>query len=413
MKILLLTYYFPPEIGAASHLFYELAESLAERKHAVQVLTGFPAYNFKKRPPKYRSKFFMKEKIDEVEVIRIGGVHIPFSRKKAFLRGIEHFWLAFVFFLRGLFINKTDLILLYSPPLTLGITGWLLGRIKKVPFIVNVQDLFPQNAIDLGLLKNKFLIKVFENLEKFVYKKANFITVHSEGNKKHIIPKIKDSNKVKVIPNWVDTDSIKPGIKINDFARRYNLGDKFIVSFAGVMGYSQGVGIIVKAAKLLEKESKILFILVGEGPEKEKLRVESKGLKNIKFIPMQPRIIYPQVLAASDISLVTLKKNVLTPVVPSKILSIMAAGRPLVASLSLNGDAPRLIRMANCGICVETEDAQALARAVLKLYNDSKLRETLAKNGRLYAEKHLSKKISIAKYEKLFKDLTKTHVSKK
>ncbi len=405
MKILLLTYYFPPEVGAASHLFYDLAKSLAERKHAVQVLTGFPAYNLKKRPPAYRGKFLMKEKMGQLEVIRMSGAHIPLARTIAFLRGIEHFWAAFVFFLRGLFIARPDLILLYSPPLTLGTTGWLLAKVKNIPFIVNVQDLFPQNAIDLGILKGKFLIKIFENLEKFVYQKASMITVHSEGNKKAVGLKCKNPNKVKVIPNWVDTDFIQPGQRLNDFAKKYGLANRFIVSFAGVMGFSQGVDIIVKAAKLLEEKSEILFILVGEGPEKEKLKAEIKKFRNVKFIPMQPKEVYPQVLAASDISLVTLKKSVKTPVVPSKILSIMAAGRPLVASLPLEGDAPQIIRKANCGICIEPEDAEALAKAVLKLYNDSKLRKSLAKNGRLYAEKYLSRNFSIGLYEKLFKKL--------
>lgn len=403
MRILLLTYFFPPEIGSASHLFYELAESLTEKGYEIQVLTGFPSYNLEKKPGKYRGRFLMKEKIGQVKVIRIAGTHLPLSRKIALLRGIEHFWLSFVFFLRALFISKMDLILLYSPPLTLGITAWLLKKIKRVPFIINVQDLFPQNAIDLGILKNKILIRIFKSLEKFIYRKSSFITVHSEGNKKEIISKCQNPDKVKVIPNWVDTKSIQPGKRMNDFRKEYELGDKFIVSFAGVIGFSQGLEVVLWAASHLREKKDILFLIIGKGPEKGFLEKKSKEMKieNLKFLPMLSFQRYPLCLQASDICLVTLKKEVKTPVVPSKILSIMAAGRPIVAALFTQGEAAQLIREARAGVVVKPENPRELARAILELYENQTQRETLGKNGREYLEKNFSRQVCIQQYQNL------------
>jgi len=245
---------------------------------------------------------------------------------------------------------------------------------------------------------------MFERMESFVYEKADYITVHSSGNKKHIVSKGINPDKVKIIPNWVDTEFIKPTNRINGFRIQHSLGKKFIVSFAGTMGYSQDLDIILESANILEEYKDILFLLVGDGLEKARLekKAEELNLKNVKFLPLQPRGRYPDVLNASDVSLVTLKKKVKTPVVPSKLLSIMSSGRPVLGSMNLDGDAPRLIIDANCGICVEAEDTEGLSQAILKLYQDSNLRENLKKNGRDYVEKNLSRKFCMRKYENLF-----------
>jgi len=405
MKILLLTYYFPPEIGAAPHLFFDLGRYLVKRGYEVQVLTNFPSYNLEKMPEKYKGRFLIKEEIEGMKVLRIGATHLPFSRKIAVLRGLEHFWLSFIFSLGGLSTRDFDLIIFYSPPLTLGITAWFLGKIKKAPFIINVQDIFPQNAIDLGILKNRLLIDLFKKIEKFVYKKAAFVTVHSEKNKNFVEKIGIKSEKIKVISNWVDTEAIKIGERMNDFRKENNLGDKFIVSFAGVLGFSQDLDVVIEAANLLKENREILFLIIGEGSEKERLKEKAKkmNIENVIFLPMQPREKYPLLLQASDICLVTLKKEVKTPVVPSKILSIMAAGRPIIASMNLEGDAPKIIRQAQCGYLLSPEDSKGLVAAILKLYNFLEERKKLGYNGREYCERNFSLDASIKKYIELFK----------
>jgi glycosyltransferase involved in cell wall biosynthesis len=202
---------------------------------------------------------------------------------------------------------------------------------------------------------------------------------------------------------------IKPGKRMNDFRKKYELGNKFIISFAGVVGHSQDLDIILESANLLGKYKNILFLTVGEGPEKERLKRKSEEmrLENLKFLPMQPRKHYPLVLQASDICLVTLKKEVKTPVVPSKILSIMAAGRPIIACLNLKGDAPKVIRQANCGYVFPPGDFKGLSKAILKLSLSIETQRKLGYNGREYCQKNFSLNACIKKYKKLFEVIKK------
>ena len=277
-----------------------------------------------------------------------------------------------------------------------------------------------------------------------MYDGADLITVHSPGNKDHVVMKGAPPDKVEVMPNWVDTDFITPGERMNGFREEFGLGDKFVVSFAGVIGYSQDIDVILGAADLLRDKKDILFLIVGDGVEKERLMKKacSMGLStmpepvplrrwnkphqtnqtnqtnqinqinetnqtnqtnqtNVMFLPMQPRDRYPSILHASDVCLATLHEEVKTPVVPSKILSIMAAGRPVVACMNLDGDAPRLVEEAGCGYVLPPEDPQILADHILKLYEDEGLREEMGRKGREYAERELALTVVAKRYVKL------------
>lgn len=414
MRILLLTAYFPPDTGSAAHLFYELGMALVARGYHVTVITGMPGYHVQGPLEKYRKKIWLLETVDGMKVLRVATLQLP--RHMMVARALWQFSSAVSFGVAALCLPRQDVTVVYSPPLPLGLTAWALKRLKGTPFILNVQDLFPQSIIDLGLLRNRWLIQLFEDMECFVYQKADAITVHSPGNREHVTRKmrgkVKDGEeKVEVVPNWVDTGFIHPGERINNFRREHNLGNAFIISFAGVLGFSQDLDIVLEAARILEekgwKSGDILWLIVGDGVEKPRLEAKARemGLSTVRLLPMQPRERYPAVLQASDVCLATLHAEVKTPVVPSKILSIMAAGRPVVAAMNLDGDAPRLINEAQCGLCVPPEDPQALAEAVLRLYCDPCLREQLGRNGRHYAEKHLSLEIAVRKYEELFEKI--------
>lgn len=401
MRILLLTAYFPPDTGSAAHLFYELGTALVGRGHQVTVLTSMPGYHALGSLERYRGKPWLRETVNGMDVLRVATPQLP--RRLMVGRALWQFGGALAFFLAGLAMPCHEVAMVYSPPLPLGLTAWGLMRLKGIPFILNVQDLFPQSIIDLGLMRNRWLIRVFGAMERFVYSRAAHITVHSPGNRDHVLGKGARPERVTVVPNWVDTDFICPGERMNGFRREYGLGDAFIVSFAGVLGYSQDLDVVLDAAALLRSQSGIVWLIVGDGVEKPRLETKARqmGLDNVRFLPMQPRDRYPAVLYASDICLTTLHAEVRTPVVPSKILSIMAAARPVVAALNLDGDAPRLIKEAKCGLCLPPEDPHALAEAVLQLYHDPSLREELGLNGRRYAEEHLSLEVCVGQYEEL------------
>jgi glycosyltransferase involved in cell wall biosynthesis len=286
--------------------------------------------------------------------------------------------------------EKPDLVFTWTPPILMGIVARFAAWRFRVPCVVNVQDLFPQALIDLGVLRNRPLIRCFEAMERFVYRTADAITVMSDGNREYLIGKGTRPDKVHTVFNWVDTASIRPGDRMNPFRASHGMHDEFVVLFAGTMGLAQGLSTVVDAARLLVNEPDLLFLLVGDGVDRGPLERRAAGAANVRFLPMQPKETYPQVLASADACLATLKPEVATPTVPSKIATIMAAGRPLLASLP-PGDAPRLIRDARAGIVVPAGDAEALANAVLTLKRDREAAKTMGIRGRSYAEKHLSR----------------------
>jgi colanic acid biosynthesis glycosyl transferase WcaI len=403
VRILLISAYFPPDIGSAAHLFYELGVVLVKHGHDVDVLTSFPSYHAQGDLSRYRRRLWLDETLGEG--IKVARVAVPrFFRDTPVGRGLWQFSCSAFFLLRGLLLPKPDVVLLYSPPLPLGLTAWGLRLFRGMLFVLNVQDLFPQSAIDLGLLSNGFLIRFFKRLERFLYRQANHITVHSSGNQEYVAACGAEPERVTVIRNWVDTDFIRPDERRNDFSQEYGLDDKFVVSFAGIIGYSQDLDVILEAGRLLRDHPRIHFLIVGDGTEKERYeqKAQCMELSNVQFLPMQPRHRYPAVLHASDVSLATLRAEVATPVVPSKILSAMAAGRPIITSMPLGGDAPRLIEEAQCGYALSPGDPQALAETVQILYHDVALRERLGHNGRRYAEQYLSAQAGAARYVHLF-----------
>ncbi|MBM4274915.1 MAG: glycosyltransferase family 4 protein [Deltaproteobacteria bacterium] len=388
MKILLISAFFPPEVGSAAHLFYELGQALRHRGHEITVLTGLPRYHV--IGDKQRQYPFIHEEYHGLQVLRVFNLDVPWAQP--LLRGLDQLVFAFFAGVAGFSLPRFDAAVVYSPPLPLALAAWALGRWRRRPVVVNIQDLFPQSAIDLGVLRNPHLIRVFRRMESFLYRRADLITAHSEGNRRYIVNAGADANRVRVIPNWIDTEAIKPMGRHNGLRAGLGLGEKFIVSFAGIMGFSQDLEIVLESAELLKNQRDIAFLMVGDGVEKPKLEKLARDhhLDNVYFLPMQPKDKYPEVLAASDVCLATLRREVRTPVVPSKILSIMAAGRPVLASLPLDGDAPQLIAAAQCGISIAPGDPQAMAQAILQFYRDREPGEAMGARGREFVVRHFS-----------------------
>lgn len=408
LNVLLINNYFPPEVGAASHLYYYLSKELLNRGHKVKVLTGIPRYNvdegvYKSYLKRLDKRGVLIENQDGIEIIR---VKLPFVDRRNFLRrGFEHFEIAYKLYTKSKnFLEKVDVSLVYSPPLTLYWTALKIREGFKAPFVLNVQDLFPQAAIDLGIMKNKFLIAFFRDLEKRAYKTADLITVHSEKNRDLVMRTVGSGEKVLIVENWIDDREILPGSKDNAFALKHGLKNKFVVSFAGTLGLSQDIEVIIKAANELRGNRDIVFLIVGDGVRKEQAMkmIQKYSLQNVILLPTVSRDEYALVLHSSDVSLATLTKDVKTPVVPSKILSVMSAGIPVIACMNLDGDAPKLIEKAKCGYVFNAGDYRGLVKAILELYRNPKLREELGKSGRRYVEQHLSAKKAAEKYEEIF-----------
>ncbi|RIK10339.1 MAG: glycosyltransferase WbuB [Acidobacteria bacterium] len=400
MRILLLTSYFPPEIGSASHLFHDIGAALVERGHEVEVITGIPSYHAKGRGQTKR--FIAHESMTGMDVTRVWVPQI--ARDTPAGRGFWQLASAAAFAAAAFRRKRSDAVLVYSPPLTLGLTALMLRVFRRVPFVINVQDLFPQSAIDLGILRQPFLIKAARWLERFLYSRAEALSFHSRGNLEHAVGVGADRSKCEVVHNCVDTAHLESEHDSTYYKGELGLEGHFIASFAGVMGYSQDLDVILETAKMFEDDEEVAFLLVGDGVEKERLvaKADSMDLPNVVWMPMQPRGRYPRILHSSDVCLTTLEAEVKTPVVPSKIISAMAAGRPVIAALDPNGDAPALLQEVGCGVAIAPEDPVALADAISLLRAEPDLREKMGSEGRRFAEEHCSPESVAAQYEKIF-----------
>jgi glycosyltransferase involved in cell wall biosynthesis len=398
MRVLMLVHYFPPEIGSGPHLPFELAESLAGRGHIVTVVTGFPRYNVPMMPPEYRWRMLRSERMAGFEVRRINGPNLYGS--SVLSRGLVQMLAPPVWGLRALAVRRPDVIYTVTPPIMMGLVARRVAQFHRVPWVANVQDLFPQCMIDLGILRGRRMIRMFERMERTVYRTATMITVMSEGNRRFVIGRGGDPDRVRVVPNWVDTEAIRPSpLLVGRFRREHGLGDGFLAVFAGTMGFSQGLDVLIEAARLTAGHERLTWVMVGGGAERDRLAEAASGLPNVRFLPMQPKDRYPDVLSDADVCFVTLRPEVATPTVPSKIGTIMAAGRAIVAAIPATGDAARVIVESGGGIVVPPADAVALAEAVVGLRDDPERTRRMGQAGRAYAERALSREACIGQVE--------------
>jgi glycosyltransferase involved in cell wall biosynthesis len=380
-----------------------MCETLVRFGHRVTVVTGFPSHNVLLVSPKYRRKWLYEEEMAGMRVLR---TVVPNTHGTSLVkRGLSHLGVAPMYALRALGVRDVDVVYTMSPPLPMALSAWVVAKRRHAAFCLGVQDLFPKSATDLGLMRSRAVIGFFEAMERFAYRSAAAVTVHSEGNRRHVISRGGDSARVHVVPNWVDTELIQPGERINAVRKSAGLNGEFVVLFAGTMGLSQGLGVVVEAARCLAVEPGLVFLLVGDGVDRPNLEARASGLPNVRFLPMQPKELYPSVLAAADACLVTLRPEVTTPVVPSKLLTIMAAERPVLASMPLAGDAPAIIAQSGCGISCPPGDARSLADAVLYLQRNRAGALEMARNGRRFVEAHFSRVECIRKLERVFAEI--------
>jgi len=403
MNILLITSSYPPEIRSSSHLMQELAESLRDRAHRVFVVTSYPHHNFADGHDNRRFNTITDE--HGIQVLRIKT--IPAHMVGYLIRGFSQLILPYVFLykIKRLIKVKIDAVIVYSPPLPLAIVGEKLKEQNRAKYILNVQDLFPQNAIDLGILKNKFLIDFFERIEAKAYISADQIVVHSENNRM-FLNKRKEVpyEKINVIHNWIDIAPYKNSQQTGKFRKMYGVENKFIFLFAGVLGPSQGLELIIKVANQLKNNSEICFLLIGDGTEKNKLVKMSKdyALENIHFRPFVSKEEYPALVKDAHVGLVCLSCKNKTPVVPGKILGYMAASIPVVAFLNKESDGHTIIKDAQCGFSSVSDDPTAASEIIQKMYQDRVHIKKYGENGFKYVSDNFDREICLNKLEILF-----------
>jgi glycosyltransferase involved in cell wall biosynthesis len=398
-RILFVATYYPPEIGAAQTQNKETAVRLARLGHEVTVLTTLPNYPTGVVPPEYRNGAKRREVIDGVTVARVWSYVSP--NKGFFKRILAQLSFGCLAGITGAkLVGQPDIIIVVSPPLFTAIAGRVLAWRKRCPYIFNVHDLWPESAVQMGMLHNRLFIWLSERLEWSTYRRARAVWTVTEGIRKTLIRRGVPAQKVFMLPIGVDTTQFAP-MPREEARAALGWDNRFTVMYAGTIGLAHGLGTVLSAAERLRDHSDIHFVLVGDGAAKAELMAdaERRGLHNVTFLPAQPHQRMPLVTAGADSCVVSLRQLPLFQgALPSKMFEIMACARPVL--LAVDGEARQLAEQeAGAALYVEPENADALAQAVLRLKANPQLGEELGRRGRDYVVTHMDRDRIVAALE--------------
>jgi colanic acid biosynthesis glycosyl transferase WcaI len=401
MRILVVTPYYLPDGGPSAPLYAMLCEQLVRRGHGVTVVAAVPHYPSGHVLPSYRQRRFSRETQNGVHILRVPVPSLDRSRLPLRLLQFLSFQLGATW---AGWQCEYDVLLAGNPALHMGLPFICLGPWRHKPAVLAVADVYPDAGVDLGIFRHKLVIAAVAGLERFCLKRADSVRIISESFATPLEKLGVPRPKLALITDWVDCDLIRPLPRANAFSQEHGLDDKYVVLYAGNIGLSQGLEHVLAAAGLLAVQDEIQFVIVGDGASLQRLRArtEQAGLSNVTFLPFQPRERLPEVLASADVSLVSLQRGAALRSLPSKILSILASGRPLVASRHEGSDSWKLIQRAQAGLCVPAESPALLAEAILVLKQDVAQAKEMGRNGRDYALRYHSPEAGASKFEELF-----------
>ena len=380
------------EPGGTRH--HEFARLLASRGHKVTVIaspvsyiTGAPTPS---QPPPSSKKMGEVPKAEGVEILR-ASVYTA-HHKSFFHRSIAFFSFMFSSLLIGLKVKHVDLVWGTSPPIFQGATGWVLAKIKRVPFLFEVRDLWPQFAIAVGVLKNPVLIRATEWLERFLYRNADQVMVNSPGFLEAVTSR--GAKRVELIPNGADPSMFDPEDDGAEFRRAQHLEDKFVVMYAGAHGISNDLGVVLESASLLAEVPEIQIVLVGDGKEKFALQTQAEklNLKNVTFLPSVPKSEMAKTLAGAHACIAILKPlEEYKTTYPNKVFDYMAAARPVI--LAIDGVIREVVESAKCGMFSTPGDAVELADTIRLFYTNRDRSKRMGLAGREYLERNFSRAV--------------------
>jgi colanic acid biosynthesis glycosyl transferase WcaI len=394
MKILAVLPHFAPDVAPTGTIATRLIEELGARGHHIDVVTSLPWYEHHAVEPEWRGKIVRHQ---EVPWGRITRVHpFPTGDKKNIPKraiGFAAFCAATAGF--AAVGHGVDVTFAMTPPLPMAATGWLAALGRRAPLVLNVQDVFPDVAVELGILQGRQLIAAASALERWSYARCAAVTVLSADMRNNLAAKMRHPERLEVIPNFVDIDAITPAGRENGYRDEYGLTGKTVVM-------SQSLSLLVDAARATKDRDDVVYVVNGAGSMLDDLQAEAGGLPNIRFIPLQPYERLPEVLAAGDIHVVPLKTGLSRSSVPSKTYSILAAGRPILASVDAGSEVQRIVEAAGAGLAVPPEDPRAFIEGLTTLLADPAALVAMGEGGRSYVEKSASPHGVAQAYESVF-----------
>lgn len=386
-------------MGAPSARTFEHARHWANLGHDVTVVTGFPNHPTGIIRPEYRGEFVKREQVEGIDLLR---TWVYCAANKGFFRRILNFFSFFFssLILGALMTRRPDVVVGTSPQFFCAVAAYYLSRIKRVPFVFEVRDIWPQSAIEMGVLKNRWLIRALEAIEMHLYTQAALIVPVAESTREYLLGKGVAPEKIKIITNGVDagylaSDSIAP----EEVRRQLGLEGKFVVSYIGTHGMAHALEVVLNVAERFRHDPGLHFLFVGEGAEKAKLKqmAAALSLTNLTFLDQQSRERLLGYYRASDVSLVPLRRlTIFRKVLPSKLFELMGVGCPIICSVE--GEAARLVEQAEAGLCIEPESADALFAAINRLRAEPELRNRMTTNGRQFVKTRYLRSVLAEKY---------------
>lgn len=401
LRLLFVSMHYTPE--PCDTRTSQLAAAMAERGHTATALTSFPNYPFGKIYPGYRQRPFSRSQMNGVDVVRVP-MFPDHSRSKK-RRALSYLSFGFSASVLGSFLcRRPDAIWIHHPPLTTGIAGYLLAKVKRVPFVYEIHDLWPETLVSSGMISDGRVTEAIRKVCLFLHKRAAALVVTSEGMKSNLVADGVPEDKIHVFPQWANEEVYRPTHRNSEFGLQHGLAGKFNVMYAGNLGIAQNLDTVLDAAVRLRDFASIQFVMVGDGVDGERLRARARdeGLTNVRFLGQHPAETMPRFMAWGDAMLVHLRRDPLFEItIPSKTQVYMAAGRPILCGVE--GDGARVVRNAAAGLTFEPGNAAALSDAVLEMFRmEVRDRESLGINARAAYESRFSKRSLCGRYEELF-----------
>ena len=396
--------HFAPDLAPTGVVMTRIVSELAARGHELHVVTALPWYRNHAIEPGWGGRLWRTEKTEWGSIIR---VH-PFpgkSKSNLLRRALGFIAFSYAVGIRSVHADglpfKVDGVLAMSPPLTLGLTGWFTKIIRRAPLVFNIQDVFPDAAIQTGAISNKKIIAAAKWLERMSYQRSDAVVLLSQDLRANIANKIdiKFHQRLHVIPNFVDTIAITPQDRMTAYRSELGIGDQLVVMYAGNVGFSQSLNLVVDAAA---KFPDLAFVINGDGAARKKLEEDCAQLTNVYFGDYQPIERLSEVLATGDIHVVPLRAGLASVSVPSKSYSILAAGRPMLAAIDPGTEIPNMLQQSGAGVAVEPDNSTAFIEGLSQLISRREQLHEMGSRGRTWVETHASPASVAAQYEAIF-----------
>ena len=404
LRLIVLCPHFEPDMAPTGVVMTRIVHELAARGHELHVVTSLPWYRKHQVESGWAGALWRVEKTNWGSISRVQ----PFAGKtksnllrRAFGFVLFSYFVGLRALFTGRFWRRVDGVLAMSPPLTLGLIGWHTKLFRGGKLVFNIQDVFPDAAIETGAISNQRVIAAASWLERVSYQRSDSVVLLSDDLANNVQRKLEQKfhKRIKVIPNFVDTQAIVPMSRLTNYRRELGIDESLVVMYAGNVGFSQSLELLLEAARVLPE---VMFVINGEGAARNSLEAKASTLNNVKFGDYQDVSRLSEVLATGDLHVVPLRRGLGSVSVPSKTYSILAAGRPICAAIDLDTEVPRILAAAKAGVCVEPDNQQAFVSAISAMTLDRKNLEEMGANGRKWVEGHASPQSVAQRYEALY-----------